>query len=193
MGVVFPGVVLLFLGGAFAAGDGPTLALVLAFGIAGTVLGDVVSYVVGRYGLGRLAGRRLGAAVRVGEVLVSGRTRWLIPLYHLHSATRAVGPFGAGVIRLPWQVWLPLDVLGAVIANSVWIGSGALLGRAILTDDGRLEQHPLLRIGLLLAALTWLVLMRRVVNRKLAELGARESPRPGGVEAGPPGAGDARS
>ena len=192
VGVVFPGVVLLFLGGAFAAGDGPTLALVLVFGIAGTVLGDVMSYVVGRFGGGRLAGRRLGAAVRVGEALMAGRTRWLIPFYHLHSATRAVGPFGAGVIRLPWQLWLPLDVAGAVIANSIWIGSGALLGRAVLTDDGQLEQHPLLRVGLLVAALTWLVLMRRVVNRKLAALRAGESPEPGAGEPAPTREGDPR-
>lgn len=192
VGVVFPGVVLLFLGGAFAAGDGPTLALVLVFGIAGTVLGDVMSYALGRYGVGRLAGRRLGAAVRVGEALMAGRTRWLISFYHLHSATRAVGPFGAGVIRLPWQLWLPLDVAGAVIANSIWIGSGALLGRAILTDDGRLEQHPLLRIGLVVAALTWLVLMRRVVNGKLAALRAGEPPQPGESESAPPREGDPR-
>ncbi|MYH40550.1 MAG: hypothetical protein F4150_01980, partial [Chloroflexi bacterium] len=192
VGVVFPGVVLLFLGGAFAAGDGPTLALVLVFGIAGTVLGDVMSYVVGRFGGGRLAGRRLTAAVRVGEALMAGRTRWLIPFYHLHSATRAVGPFGAGVIRLPWQLWLPLDVAGAVIANSIWIGSGALLGRAVLTDDGQLEQHPLLRVGLLVAAMTWLVLMRRVVNRKLAALRAGEPPLPGAGEPAPTREGDPR-
>ena len=183
VGVVFPGVVLLFLGGAFASGDGPTLALVLVLGIAGTVLGDVGSYLLGRYGLGRLAGGRLAAGVRLGEALLSGRTRWLIPLYHLHSATRAVGPFGAGVIGLRWRLWLPLDVAGAVIANSIWIGSGALLGRAVLTDDGRLEQHPVLRVGLLLAALVWLLVMQRIVYRKLEELGSKESPGPGGDDA----------
>ena len=180
MGVVFPGVVLLFLGGAFAGGDGPTLGLVLVLGIGGTVLGDVISYLLGRYGLGRLAGRRLAAGVRLGEALLSGRTRWLIPLYHLHSATRAVGPFGAGAIGLRWRLWLPLDAAGAVIANTIWIGSGALLGRAVLTDDGRLEQHPVLRVGLLLAALAWVLVMQRAIYRKLEELGTGEPPGPGG-------------
>ena len=96
------------------------------------------------------------------------------------------------MIRLPWQLWLPLDVAGAVIANSIWIGSGALLGRAVLTDDGQLEQHPLLRVGLLVAAMTWLVLMRRVVNRKLAALRAAEPPRPGAGEPAPTPEGDPR-
>ena len=193
VGLVFPGVVLLFLGGAFAGSDGPTLALVLAFGIAGTVLGDVLSYVLGRYGIGRLASARLAPVIRLGEVVMSGRTRWLIPFYHLHSATRAVGPFGSGVIRLPWHFWLPLDVTGAVIANSVWIGSGALLGRAVLTDDGRLEQHPVLRIGLLVVAVTWLLLMRRVVGRKVHELGASQPLRSSESDVIPLDAGDRQS
>jgi membrane protein DedA with SNARE-associated domain len=176
VGVVFPGVVLLFLGGAFARGDGSELALVLALGVAGTILGDTISYTLGRFGSGWVEQSRFGAAVRMGATLMSGRTRWFIPFYHLHSATRAVGPFSAGVIRLPLRMWMPLDYAGALIANSIWIGAGALLGRAVLTDDGRLEQHPALRIGLAVGATVWLLLMRRVLQRKLEQV--REPERP---------------
>lgn len=175
LGVVFPGVVLLFLGGAFARGDGSELALVLALGIAGTILGDTISYTLGRFGSGWVVESRFGSTVRLGAAMMSGRTRWLIPFYHLHSATRAVGPFGAGVIRLPLRMWMPLDYAGAVIANSIWIGAGAVLGRAVLTDDGRLEQHPALRIGLAVGATVWLLLMHRVLQQKLEQLRARES------------------
>ncbi len=174
VGVVFPGVVLLFLGGAFAQGDGSELALVLALGIAGTMLGDTISYALGRFGSGWVVESRFGSTVRLSAALMAGRTRWLIPFYHLHSATRAVGPFGAGVIRLPLRVWLPLDYAGAVIANSIWIGAGAMLGRAVLTEDGRLEQHPALRLGLAAGATIWLLLMHRVVTQKLEQLQAQD-------------------
>ena len=169
VGVVFPGVVLLFLGGAFAR-DGSELALVLALGITGTILGDTISYALGRFGSGWVVESRFGATVRLGAALLSGRTRWLIPFYHLHSATRAVGPFGAGVIRLPLRMWIPLDYAGAVIANSIWIGAGAVLGSAVLTEDGRLEQHPALRIGLAVGATVWLLLMHGLLKRKLEQL-----------------------
>ena len=167
LGVVFPGLVLLFLGGAFARGDGSDLVLVLSLGITGTVIGDTISYALGRFGSGWVERSRFGNIVLLGSVLMSGNTRWLIPFYHLHSATRAVGPFGAGMVRLPLRTWMPLDFTGAVISNSLWIGSGALLGRAVLTDDGRLEEHPALRIGLAVAATVWLLLMHRVLTQKL--------------------------
>jgi membrane protein DedA with SNARE-associated domain len=170
LGVIFPGVLLLFLGGAFARGDGSELALVLVLGIAGTILGDTISYTLGRFGSSWVVESRFGSTVRLGASLMSGRTRWLIPFYHLHSATRAVGPFGAGVIRLPLRMWMPLDYAGAAIANSIWIGAGAVLGRAVLTEDGLLEQHPALRIGLAVGATVWLLMMHRVLQQKLAQL-----------------------
>src|SRR5690606_9504555 len=124
VGVVFPGVVIMFLGGATTASDPGRLALVFAAASAGTMLGDVLSYSIGRVGGPHLLGTRFGPSLRLGEALIAGRARWFIPFYHLYSVTRAVGPFGAGAFRLPLLVWLPLDFLGAMVANAVWIGAG---------------------------------------------------------------------
>lgn len=161
VGVVFPGVVLIFLGGAYAASEGASVPYVLAIAIAGTVLGDSISYTVGRLGGSFLAGTRLEPTLRVARAVIAGRARWLIPFYHLNSVTRAVGPFGAGTLRVPLRVWMPLDYLGAIIANSAWVGAGVIFGRALLTDDGTLRQHPALRIGLAIGAVAWLLLVQR--------------------------------
>jgi membrane protein DedA with SNARE-associated domain len=178
LGVVFPGVALMFLGGAYTADDWPTLTLVLALAISGTIIGDTMSYSAGRWGSRFLVGTRLGPALRLGEVLIGSNTRWIIPFYHLHNMTRAVGPFGAGAIRMPLRIWMPLDYLGAVIANVIWVGTGALFGSAILTDDGRLKEHPALRIGLVVVAILWFFLLQGIITRRWSEV-TEADPAPG--------------
>ena len=170
LGVVFPGVALMFLGGAYSAGDWSTLAVVLALAISGTIIGDTVSYSLGRWGSRFLVGTRLGPALRLGESLIGSSTRWIIPFYHLHNVTRAVGPFGAGAIRMPLRVWVPLDYTGAVIANLIWVGAGALFGSAILTDDGRLKEHPALRVGLVVLAMVWFFVIQGAITRRWREV-----------------------
>jgi hypothetical protein len=62
-----------------------------------------------------------------------------------------------------------------VIANTVWVGSGAIFGTTVLTENGTLEQHPLLRIGLAVLATAWFLLVQREVMRRLEETGALKS------------------
>lgn len=184
VGVVFPGVLLMFLAGAYTADQTDVLGFVFLSAVAGTMLGDTISYGLGRWGSRWVAGSRFAASLAIGRSLVSGRTRWLIPFYHLHSITRAVGPFGSGAVRMPLHVWMPLDYLGATVANGVWVGSGAVLGAAVLTEDGTLEQHPALRIGLAVLAMAWFLIMQREVGRRMRELDRepadeRREPAPG--------------
>ena len=175
LGVIFPGVLMMFLGGAAASQGDASVWLVFVVAALGTVIGDTISYVVGRWGGERLQHTRLGPSLRLGAQLMDGRARWLIPFYHLHNMTRAVGPFGSGALRIPLRIWLPLDYAGAIIANSVWVGGGFLLGTAVLDEDGKLEQHPALRIGLALAATAWFLIMREAMQRRIRSIRAREA------------------
>jgi len=85
VGVVFPGVVLIFLGGAYATSEGASLPYVMFIAIAGTAIGDTLSYGLGRWGGARLADTRLGPTLRTAQTVISGRGRWLIPFYHLNN------------------------------------------------------------------------------------------------------------
>jgi membrane protein DedA with SNARE-associated domain len=174
LGAVFPGQVLMFLAGAYSGGNPDRLLLVYLVAIAGTATGDTCSYALGRWGGRSLEGTRLGTSLRLGRALMSGRARWMIPFYHLHSLTRTVGPFGAGAVRIPLWTWMPLDYLGVLISNAVWIGAGALLGTAVLDEDGTLKQHPALRIGLFVLAMTWFAVMQHLATKRLQQLEARE-------------------
>lgn len=174
IGVVFPGVVLIFLGGAYADSLGVPVPLVVVIGALGTIIGDTISYAMGRWGGDQLRSSRLGPSLRIGEAVLRGRARWLIPFYHLSNVTRAVGPFGAGALRMPLRVWMPLDYLGALISAAVWVGAGAIFGRTILTEDGTLQQHPVLRVGLIVLAFAWLVVVQRELWRSIERQRAEE-------------------
>ena len=176
VGIVFPGVILMFLAAAYTAEQGGSLPPVFIAAVAGTVMGDTLSYGLGRWGSRWLSSTRFGSTLQIGQELARGHARWLIPFYHLHSVTRAVGPVGSGVLRLPLRVWMPLDYTGAVIANVVWIGSGAVLGQAVLTERGTLEQHPALRIGLAVLAVAWVLVAGRTLSRRRRQLRALQAP-----------------
>ena len=190
LGVVFPGVLMMFLGGAAASQGDASVVVVFLVAVAGTAIGDTISYAAGRWGGERLQYTRLGSSLRLGAQLMDGRARWLIPFYHLHSVTRAVGPFGSGALRIPLRIWVPLDYAGAVIANAVWVFGGFIFGTAVLTEDGKLEEHPALRIGLALAATAWFLVMRETMQRRIRAIRAREQEQEEAREASTAGSGD---
>lgn len=172
VGVLVPGIVMIFLAGAYAQEQGASLVLLFVVANVATLLGDVISYGLGRWGADWLRGTRFASVLRLGEAMMTGRARWLIPFYHFNSVTRTLGPFGAGALRMSLWIWLPLDAVGAVLANTAYMGAGAILGRAVLTPDGRLEEHPALRIGLFVAAAFWVWLVRREWQRTRALVGS---------------------
>ena len=171
IGIIVPGVLLMFLGGAYVANDSwLSLGTILLMTISGTIIGDTLSYSIGRWGSKFIENTKLAPSVKIGRALVGSKTRWIIPFYHLHSATRAVGPLGAGIVRIPLPVWMPLDYIGAVIANLVWVGGGALFGTTLLTSDGRLKENIILRIALFIAAVVWFLLIQKIVIDKWQEV-----------------------
>lgn len=179
LGWVFPGTVLIFLGGAFAGEQGTPIAVVWVLAIAGTITGDTLSYVIGRWGGARIEATRFGPHLRAGRRVMEGRARWLIPFYHFSPWTRAIGAVSAGALRLPLRVWMPLDYLGAVISNTGWVGAGWLLGQAVLTEDGTLEQHPALRLGLAAVAVALYLLIRREFSRTYRQGSTEADPAAG--------------
>lgn len=174
LGMVFPGQQIISLGGAAAAkGAAGNVVVMLVFATAGTILGDLISYVAGRWWSERLFASRFGPSLRVAASMMEGRARWLIPFYHFYSVTRSVGPAAAGALRLPFRVWFPLDAFGAALFNTIWITVGYAFGAALLQDDGTLKESPVVRIGLVVVAMGWFLIVRHLFEKRLRE--AREA------------------
>ena len=191
LGIVFPGQQLIALGGAASAqGEGNVFAM-LGFATAGTILGDIISYTAGRWWSRRLFESRFGQTLRVAAAMMEGRARWLIPFYHFYSVTRSVGPAAAGTLRLPVRIWLPLDMLGAAVFNTVWVGAGYVFGALLLREDGTLKESAVVRIGLMVLAMAWFFAVRYLFERRMREMPeAPEAPDAPEVPAQNPSHGD---
>ncbi len=172
--MVFPGQQIISLGGAASAkGDAGNVVVMLVYATVGTILGDLISYVAGRWWSERLFASRFGPSLRVAASMMEGRARWLIPFYHFYSVTRSVGPAAAGALRVPFRIWFPLDASGAALFNIIWITVGYAFGAALLQDDGTLRESPVVRIGLVVVAMAWFFAVRYFFEKRLRE--AREA------------------
>lgn len=175
LGMVFPGQQLISLGGAASAKGNGSVVAMLVFATCGTILGDLISYTAGRRFSGALYASRFGTTLRVAASMMEGRARWLIPFYHFYSVTRSVGPAAAGALRIPVGIWLPLDILGAVFFNTVWVFVGFAFGTVLLQENGTLKESPVIRIGFIVLAMAWFFIARQLFERRMREVREAEA------------------
>lgn len=129
LGLLVPGVIILILGGLAAENGSINVWLVLGLGVTATLIGDTISYAIGRLGWARVLERGATAGVmrQVRETLESNR-RWIILAYHFAGYSRMVGPAAAGVFRIPYRQWAPLDYLGATLWVIAFTSVGVAMG-----------------------------------------------------------------
>lgn len=167
LGLLIPGAVIMVVAG-LGAHDGlinPFIAVPL--GIAGAIIGDVLSYVIGRYGWKRmLRGGRFDAwTERMRDPLMESATS-LVLMYHFFGYTRLIGPTAAGFMRMPFRRWAPLDFIGASLWVVTFMGGGYVLGLLGLTLDDT-ERNVRVFEWLLFAAFVgwWLLTVQRNFDR----------------------------
>lgn len=145
-----PSETVLVIGGNLSSGGGLSLPLVILFGAAGAVLGDNISYAVGRWVgertvrsvfRGDKAQRRLDWAERT----LHERGGYIILIARFIPGGRTAVTFSAGYIRsFPWRRFIVFDV----IAASAWASYATLLG---YFGGKTFENHPWWGLGLALA------------------------------------------
>lgn len=165
LGLLVPGSIILILGGLSAQNGSINLWYVIALGIAGTIIGDTLSYVVGRLGLTRrLADGSLGGAMeRAGSSMRSNHV-WMIMAYHWAGYSRVVGPAAAGLFGIPYRRWAPLDHAGAALWVTSYVMIGVVLGLfGVEFGDTKLmvRLFELMFTALLVAAIALTVIRSR--------------------------------
>ncbi len=169
LGLLVPGVLVIFLAGLEAEEGVLNLPLVLGLGIAGTVLGDTISYTVGRLFWRRLL--RNEQAARWAERLREPIYRWrvlFVLLYHFAGYSRLLGPAAAGVLRIPLRQWAPLDYAGAALWVSVFALAGFFGGTLGLTLDPEKGNFRIFEWALLAAFVIWILILARTAQRRWA-------------------------
>ena len=128
LGLLVPGAIILILAGLAAENGAINIGLVLALAILATIIGDTISYFVGRLGWTRgLERTSMGDMIEKVRGPMESNSTWLILVYHLAGYSRVVGPAAAGVFRIPYRRWAPLDYLG----GTIWVLLYAMIGVAL--------------------------------------------------------------
>ena len=129
LGLLSPGTIVLILAGLSAQNGSINLPAVVALGIAGAVLGDTISYALGRLGWTKVF-ERFGLEDMLDKVRRPMETnrRWILFGYHFAGYSRAVGPIAAGIFRIPYRKWAPFDHAGATVWVIAYVTIGVVLG-----------------------------------------------------------------
>ncbi len=129
LGLLVPGAVIMILAGLAAENGAINIWFVLALGIGATVMGDTVSYTIGRLGWTRALERgSLAGMMEKARRSMESNHRWIILAYHWAGYSRVVGPAAAGLFRIPYRRWAPLDYVGGAVWVLGYTGMGVLLG-----------------------------------------------------------------
>jgi membrane protein DedA with SNARE-associated domain len=148
LGILVPGVVLVIAAGFYAGTGDLHLGGVLVSAYAGTLIGDNLSYALGRYGLVRLPLlHRYAPQVARVEKLVQSRTVWLLVLFHFLSYTRLVVPALLGMLHFDLRRWWLLDSAGALLFTCTFTALGYGVGRTAQALDLAFEINEYIQVA----------------------------------------------
>jgi membrane protein DedA with SNARE-associated domain len=129
LGLLVPGAIILILAGLAAENGSINIWYVFGLAIAATIIGDTLSYMIGRLGWSRVLERTgMGKAIERVRGPMESNSAWIILSYHLAGYSRVVGPAAAGIFRIPFRRWAPLDYAGGTIWVLLYTGAGVALG-----------------------------------------------------------------
>ncbi len=148
LGTFIPGtVILLFFGFTASQGDVKLIWVLLAITL-GAVLGDFISYAIGRYGTGFIKenkGLLRTSHIDIGKAFFVKHGGKSVILGRFISPIRQVIPFIAGVVFMPQKRFMYLNICGALL----WSISYILVGYYFGTNWNLIEKI-ISRIGIVL-------------------------------------------
>ncbi len=178
IGFIFPGEIVLVLGGVMAYEGNVSLAAVIAAGIAGAVVGDSVGYAVGRRYGRRLLDGTVGRFVKSkhldrAEAYLAERGGRAVFFGRCTAALRVMIPGLAGMSGLRYRSFLTYNVAGGVAWGTMSVLLGYLGG-----SSWRHVEHVASRIGLVGLAVVVLMLgggflLRRTGTARFTRLATR--------------------
>ena len=170
LGLIIPGSVVVILAGISTQDGDMSFPIAALIGWVGTMIGDTISYFMGRFGWARIAG---GGSVRdftekVREPILR-RGAMFVLLYHFAGYTRIVGPAAAGLLRMPFRQWAPADYAGAGLWILAYMSVGYGLGLAGVSLDSTDKYFRYVEWGLLIIFGVWGYFMLQAGQRFIEE------------------------
>lgn len=166
LGLLVPGAIILILGGLAAQNGAISLPLVLLLGIVATIIGDTISYFIGRMGWAKFLEKgSMGEALEKVRGPVESNSVWIILGYHFAGYSRVVGPVAAGLFQIPYRKWAPLDYIGGALWVVAFTMVGVALGLAGVEFGDTKRMVQLVEIGIFILFVVAVVLAFAKFNR----------------------------
>lgn len=148
IGTFVPGTVILLVFG-FTASQGEVSLFWVIFATSiGAVLGDFISYFIGRYGSGFVKENRgilRLSHVEIGKAFFSKHGGKSVLLGRFVSPLRQIIPFIAGVVHMSYRRFLYLNIIGAFLWAICYVLLGYYFGA-----NWRLVDKIIARVGIVL-------------------------------------------
>ena len=159
LGLPGPGQTLLITACLLAAHGKLDITLVLATAVAGTTLGGMIGYWIGRRG-GRVLILRFGRYIRIGEPelerLEASFDRyglWFVLFARFFEVLRQIQGIVAGAVEMSFRRFLLANLAGGLLWSLSWGLGSWKLGRQIHSVDDITEKAGLIIVALSVGAL----------------------------------------
>lgn len=136
-GLIVPGVAILFAIAALAGKTGMPLTEALTWAFLGAVVGDGISFFIGQTLKGRLTSvwpfKRYPILIGKGETFFRKHGGKSVVIGRFIGPIRPVIPLVAGALHMPWQRFLGINILSAIVWAPAYVIPGFLVGSALQT------------------------------------------------------------
>ncbi|GAB6987909.1 DedA family protein [Nocardioides pyridinolyticus] len=177
LGLFFPGVTVLGVAGYFAGTGELNAALAFFVAALGLLVGDNLTYSVGRFGLDRFRRLRQYVAPRRDRIERALRPRNVaLYFFQFPMPTRVLVPVVAGVSRYAWARWIAIDVVASVLFVSCVGGAGYAVGAASAEMGIAIELGKYIQIAFAAILLIFVLVQiyKFVRRRKLGATGLED-------------------
>jgi membrane protein DedA with SNARE-associated domain len=146
IGVPLPITLLLIVTGSLVYQGAMNFWWAVALAGAGSVIGDLIGYAIGRWGGRKLVDtitRRLGGAERLKKAQSTARQWGGLGIFFTRWLVTALGPWvnlATGLAGYPWLRFVLWDALGEFLGAGVYVGLGWFFSDRVLALDGVLSD-----------------------------------------------------
>lgn len=170
-GLPLPGETALTVSAVVAAGGGLNVFGVFGIGFLAAVIGDNLSYLLGRYA-GRALVVRFGRYVGLTEKRLAAtesfferRGGWIIVVARFFDGLRQANGLVAGIVGMHWARFLVLNMIGAALWVGTWTAVGYAAGDDIEPIYATVQRYFLLvlvvAVVVFASYIGWRLLRRR--------------------------------
>ncbi|MCB0279435.1 MAG: hypothetical protein KDD94_08035 [Calditrichaeota bacterium] len=169
LGLIFPGLFILIMGGYYAGVGNLNLISTLVSGYFGVLVGDNISYAFGRYGLIKISIlKRLSPRLRLIEESIRGNTEKFLFFFHFPVYSRMILPTFLGILKFNVWRWLILDSFGALLFSATFSVVGYIIGKTANTLDVAINTSNYIQWAFFILFAWWLFSVIRAIKKFLA-------------------------